>query len=214
VLFRSNVPVLSWVLLRGRCRDCGTRISARYPGVELLTAVVFALLAARFGAAWALPAFLYLAAVGVALAFIDYDTRRLPDVIVLPSIAVGAVLLLAPAAGQAAWGSYVRALLGALVLFGFYFVVWFVYPKGMGFGDVKLAGLLGLHLAWLGWGALVVGAFLGFLIGAVVGVALMIGHRAGRRSAIPFGPSMCAGALLGILIGPAIAGWYFGLLAF
>jgi leader peptidase (prepilin peptidase)/N-methyltransferase len=93
-------------------------------------------------------------------------------------------------------------------LYGFYFALAFVYPAGMGFGDVKLAGVLGLLLGWLGWGALVVGAFFGFVLGGVVGAALMFARRAGRRTAIPFGPFMLAGAFLAVLYGHTIAHAY------
>ena len=209
---RDNIPVLSWLLLRGRCRDCGAPISARYPGVEALTGVLFLLMALVLGMSWELPAYLYLTAVGVALAFIDLDTKRLPNALTLPSYLAMAGLLLLPAILDDRWGDYGRAMLGAGVLFGFYLLLALVYPAGMGMGDVKLAGVLGMALAWFSWGTLVVGGFLGFLLGAVVGIALMAIGRAGRRSALPFGPFMLAGTLLGILAGPAIADWYVGIL--
>lgn len=209
---RDNIPVLSWLLLRGRCRDCAAPISARYPGVELLTGVLFLVMTLAIGLTWELPAYLYLTAVCVALAFIDLDTKRLPNVLTLPSYPIMAGLLLIPAIVDGRWGDYGRALLGALALFAFYFVLALVYPAGMGMGDVKLSGVLGMGLAWLGWGELLVGAFLAFLLGAVVGLGLMLFRRAGRRSAIPFGPFMVGGALLGILVGPEIAAWYAGLL--
>jgi leader peptidase (prepilin peptidase) / N-methyltransferase len=209
---RDNVPVLGWLLLRGRCRDCGEPISSRYPLVELATAALFALMAWRPGATWELPAFLYLAAVTVALTMIDIDVHRLPDAIVLPSYAVGALLLLLPAMAEGEWHAYLRALLGAAVLFGVYFVLVLVHPAGMGFGDVKLAGVLGLYLGWLGWGQLAVGGFLGFLLGGVWGVALLAAGRAGRKSAIPFGPFMLAGALLAVWFGAGLVDAYLDLL--
>lgn len=209
---RDNVPVLSWLLLRGRCRDCGTGISGRYPAVELATAVVFGVLAWRFGFDWALPAYLYLGAIGVALAMIDIDVHRLPNAIVLPSYGVAAVLLLIPAVIDGAWGDYLRAALGGLVLFGFYFLLAFIYPSGMGFGDVKLAGVLGAYLGWLGWGVLLIGGFIGFLLGGVVGGGLMLVHRAGRKSKIPFGPFMLTGAFIAILAGQWIFDGYLNLM--
>jgi leader peptidase (prepilin peptidase)/N-methyltransferase len=209
---RDNVPVLSWLLLGGRCRDCGARISVRYPLVELTTAVLFGLMAWRLGTVWELPAYLYLAAIAVALTLIDVDVRRLPNVIVLPSYVVGAGLLLLPAGAAGEWDAYLRALLGALALFALYFALAFAYPAGMGFGDVKLAGVLGLYLGWLGWGELAVGAFLGFLLGGAWGVALLLARRAGRKSAIPFGPFMLGGALLAVLVGGALSDAYVDLL--
>jgi leader peptidase (prepilin peptidase)/N-methyltransferase len=205
---RDNVPVVSWLLLRRRCRDCGEPISARYPAVEAGTAVAFAGVAAYFGLVAHLPAFLYLTAIAIALALIDVDVHRLPNAIVLPSYIVGAALLAAPSLIEGDYGQLARAAIGAVALYAFYFVLVLVYPSGMGFGDVKLAGLLGMYLAWLGWAELAVGAFGGFLIGGVAGLGLMLSGKAGRKSKIPFGPYMLIGAFAGIFFGDAVAGWY------
>lgn len=206
---RDNVPVISWLMLRGHCRDCGASISRRYPLVELSTGIIFAVLAARFDLDAALPAFLYLGAIGTALWMIDLDVKRLPNAIVLPSYGVAGGLLLAAAAFTGDWWSLLRAVLGMAALYGFYFVLALIYPAGMGFGDVKLAGVLGLYLGWLGWAEVVVGGFLGFLFGGAVGLGLMAVHRAGRKSQIPFGPFMLSGALAAILWGGALADLYF-----
>jgi leader peptidase (prepilin peptidase)/N-methyltransferase len=211
--YRDNIPVVSWLLLKGRCRDCHEPISARYPLVEVLTAAVFGLLAGQIGLEAELPAFLYLGAVGVALAMIDLDVRRLPNALTLPSYVVGIVLLGLAALVDDDSDSFLRALAGMAALYAFYFVLVLVYPKGMGFGDVKLAGILGLYLGWMGWGELIVGAFFGFLLGGVVGGVLMATKRANRKSAIPFGPFMLAGALLAILVGGPIAQGYLDTLA-
>ncbi len=209
---RDELPVVSWLLLRGRCRECGMRISARYPLVEALTAAVFVVLALRLAdQPSAIPAFWWLGAVGVALALIDLDTRKLPDVLTLPSYAVGIVGLGLAALATEGHTPWLRALLGCAALYAGYFALAFAYPAGMGFGDVKLAGVLGLYLGWLGWPSLVVGAFAGFLLGGAVGVALILARRAGRKSALPFGPFMLAGALIGILAGQRIADGYLHL---
>ena len=205
---RDNVPVLSWLVLRGRCRDCRAPISPRYPLVEAGTALVFAVLAARIGLDPELPAYLYFGAIGVALALIDLDVKRLPNVIVLPSYVVALVLLVAAAVVNHDLADLARAVPGMVALFGLFFLLAMVYPAGMGFGDVKLAGLLGLYLGWLGWGEVVIGGFLGFLFGGLVGMALMVTRRAGRKSQIPFGPFMLAGALVAILWGGALADLY------
>ena len=205
---RDNVPVVSWLLLRGSCRDCGEPISRRYPLVELATGAVFAVLVLRLGWDPALPAFLYLGAIGVALWMIDLDVKRLPNAIVLPSYVVACVLLTAAAVVTGDGGSLLRAGLGMAALYGFYFCLAFAYPAGMGFGDVKLAGVLGLYLGWLGWAELVAGGFLGFLFGGVAGVLLIVARRAGRKSQLPFGPFMLAGALVAILWGGALADLY------
>lgn len=209
---RDNVPVLSWLLLRGRCRDCSAPISPRYPAVELLTGVLFALTALRSGASWELPAFLYLAAICVALTWIDVDVRRLPDAIVLPSYPVLAVMLTGAAALSGDWGPLLRAAVGGVVLWAFYLLLWRIKPGGMGYGDVKLAGLLGAGLAWVGYGSLAVGAFAAFLLGGVFSIVLLLAGRAGRKSRIPFGPWMIAGAVLGVAAGEQLAAAYLTLL--
>jgi leader peptidase (prepilin peptidase) / N-methyltransferase len=208
---RHNIPVLGWLLLRGKCADCGSRISVRYPLVEAGTAVLFVAVTARFGFSWELPAYLYLAAIAIALAMIDLDVMRLPDKIVLPSYAV-AVVLLAPAViADRSWAGAARGLIAAILLYAFY---WFlaVLPGGMGGGDVKLAPLLGLYLGFLGWNSVAIGAFAGFLLGGLFGALLMGLKLATRKSRIPFGPYMLAGAFLAVFAAAPIAGWYSALL--
>lgn len=205
---RDNVPVLSWILLRGRCRDCGEPISARYPLVEAGTAALFVVMTLRFGEDWALPAYLYLAAVGIALALIDLDCKRLPDALTLPSYPVAAVLLGAAMLLGSDSGDLLTALLGGLAMFALYFALAFAYPAGMGFGDVKLAGVLGMYLGWLGWGAWAVGTFLGFMLGGVFGIGLILVKKGGRKTAVPFGPFMLLGVLIAVLVGPELASGY------
>ncbi len=209
---RDNVPVLGWLLLRGRCRDCRAPISVRYPLVEAATAVAFGLVA------WfaitgdrtpvVLPALLYAAAVSIALSLIDLDVRRLPDAIVLPSYVVLVVLLGVASLAEGDWWPFVRALLGGAVGFGFYFALAVVHPAGMGFGDVKLAGVLGMLLGWFGWAALAVGGFAGFLLGGVYAVLLVVTRRGSRKSMIPFGPYMIVGAWCAVVWGEDVARLY------
>jgi len=178
--------------------------------IVLLTAVVFALLGARFGFSAELPAFLYGAAVGIALAVIDLMHHRLPNALTLPSYVIAGALLGLAALVRGDGAAMLRALAGLAVLYALYYLLMLIYPAGMGFGDVKLAGVLGLYLGWLGWAELAIGGFLGFLIGALAGIGLMAARRANRKSALPFGPSMLLGALVAVLAGPAIADWYLG----
>lgn len=212
---RHNIPVLGWLILRGRCADCGEPISARYPLVELGTGVLFAVAALRVttgstAGGWALlAAYLFFAAVSVALAGIDVDVRRLPDVIVLPSYPVLGVLLALDLNGLA----LARAAIGGAALFAFYFAIAFAAPAAMGFGDVKLAGLIGAMTAYLSWGTLLAGAFGGFLFGALAGVMLMAAKRAGRKSALPFGPFMLLGAWAAILGAGHLGDAYLSLLS-
>jgi leader peptidase (prepilin peptidase)/N-methyltransferase len=195
--------------------------------VELVTAaafvavVWFALASASTALAalsgWAMGvliiAYLYFAAVSIALTLIDLDTRRLPNAIVLPSYIVGGILLTGASLLSGDWAALLRAGIGMAALYAFYFLLRFVRPDGMGGGDVKLAGVVGMYLGYLGWGPLVVGAFAAFVLGGVFGIALLLLRRAGRRTAIPFGPWMIAGAWVGIFSGEAIARWYVGLFA-
>jgi leader peptidase (prepilin peptidase)/N-methyltransferase len=214
----DNIPIVSWLLLRGKCRDCGSHISLRYPLVEAGAAVFFAIVSVRFGSALAqaddpasviagvlaLIAFLYLGAISLALTLIDLDVKRLPNVIVLPAYAVGAVLLGAASLLSADYASLVGAAVGCVALGAAYLLLALGYPGGMGFGDVKLAGVLGLFLGWLGWGPLLVGAMMAFLLGGVFSLVLLATRRGGRRTAIPFGPWMLLGAWVGILAGTPI----------
>jgi len=207
-----NVPVLGWLLLRGRCADCGAGISVRYPLVELGTAALFVAVAARFGLSASLPAWLYLAAIAVALALIDLAALRLPNAIVLPSYVVAPLLFLPAVIVERDWAAGLRGLLAMAILWSFYFALSFVYPAGMGFGDVKLAGVLGLYLGYLGWSSVAVGTLAAFLLGGVIGLALLATGRAGRKSALPFGPSMLAGALIALFAAAPITDWYTSLL--
>lgn len=223
---RDNVPVLSWLVLRGRCRDCRTSISARYPIVELATGLFFVLVAARLWPLVGVPtealplvarllslvAFLWLAGVSVALTVIDLEHHRLPDAIVLPSYAVGGVLLAASSILIGDWPALVRAAIGLASLFAFYLIAALSYPGGMGFGDVKLAGVLGLYLAWLGWGEFAVGAFAAFLLGGLFAVVLLATRRVERTGGIPFGPWMLAGAWVGVFAGGTVSTAYLTLL--
>ena len=222
---RDNIPVLSWLILRGKCRDCGAPISARYPAVELGTGVFFAavtwwLLASTdeiatgymiAATALALAAFLFLAAISVALGLIDIDTHTLPNRIVYPSFIVAGVLLVASAVVSGDYFAVARCAIGAGALFSAYLVMALLYPGGMGFGDVKLAALLGLYLGFLGWPQLVVGAFAPFFIGGLFSIALVVLKKAGRKSRIPFGPWMLVGTWVGIFAGAPVAGWYLRL---
>jgi leader peptidase (prepilin peptidase)/N-methyltransferase len=173
-------------------------VAVRPPLLELGTAALFLLVALRFGASWELPAFLFLAGVGVLLAVIDLQHRLLPNRIVLPSIAAAAVLLLIAALPGQEWPTFLRACAGGAVLFAVFLVMALISPRGIGWGDVKLAALIGLALGWLGWGAVVVGAAAGFVVQAVVALFLLAGRRVGLRGELPFGPAMLVGALLAI----------------
>lgn len=167
-------------------------------------ALAWASLTFRLGgqAQWSLlPAYLYLGAIGAALALIDIDVHRLPDLIVLPSYPIAFVLLLVPTVVTGQWGALLRGMLAGLALFVGYLVLALVSPGGggLGLGDVKLAGVLGLLLGWLGWSPAVVSVFAAFVIGGVIAVILLIAGRANRSSHVAFGPSMILGAWVAVM---------------
>jgi leader peptidase (prepilin peptidase) / N-methyltransferase len=185
----------------GTCPAC----KASYgPGLRVVMPVTVAaslLLAFAAGARPELAVWLLLVPCGVVLAATDLTVRRLPDVVTLPMLAGAAALLGVAGLLPRSAGSWLGAVLGAAALAAFYFVMFLVNPEGMGFGDVKLAATLGLALGWYGWDVLFAGAFAGFLLGAVAGLTLIVRRRASRRTALPFGPFMLVGALLGVSLG-------------
>lgn len=180
-------------------RTTGLTIVDRRAVYVVVTAIGAGLTGWGVGARWTLVAWLWVALLGAILSFIDIQHHRLPDALTLPSyVVVGAALLL-PALAYGQWDAYLRAWLGALAMFVGYFLLALIYPAGMGLGDVKLAGVLGLVLGYIGWPFVFVGFFAAFFVGAFVGVGLMVFGRAGRKTAIPFGPFMFVGALTALL---------------
>jgi leader peptidase (prepilin peptidase)/N-methyltransferase len=207
---RDNVPVVSWLLLRGRCRDCGTGISVRYPLVEAGTGLLFATLALILGPTAVLPAYWWFGAVALTLVLTDLDLKRIPNRILLPGTVVGTALL-----GIGAWiegepGALLRALAGGAGYFGLLFLLAVVARGGFGFGDVKFAFLLGEFLAYRSWGTLFVGAFAAFALGGIVAGMLLALRRVSRKDALPFGPALVAGALLALAVGERASDWYLG----
>ena len=176
------------------------------PVTAVATGVLFALVATRFGPAWELPAYLLLAGVAVLLALIDLRHHLLPDRVVLPAIAAGAVLLALAGAIEGDGRAILRALIAAVILFVVFLVLALLAPSGLGMGDVKLAALLGLHLGWLGWNAVVLGAAAGFVVQAVLALLLLASRRIGLKGELPFGPAMLLGAALAIGWGTAVLG--------
>jgi leader peptidase (prepilin peptidase)/N-methyltransferase len=205
---RDNIPVLSWVLLRGRCRHCQVHISARYPLIELACAALFGAIGARFAHSWALPAYLVFGAGLLAISVIDLEHYIIPNRIVYP-LGFASVPLLALGAGlEGEWWWFARALIGAAGAFSALFVIHVASPRGMGFGDVRLSFLIGLYLGYLGALDVPVGLFLGFAYGAVIGVLLIATGLRTRKQHVPFGPFLAAGAMTMILVGGPILDWY------
>ncbi len=195
----DNVPVLSYLLLRGKCRHCKARVSPRYPLVEGLTGFLFGLAVYEFGLSLALVPALVFIAVLIALAGTDLEHRLLPNAIVFPATLVGLVLSIA--VDPTRWWVYV---VSAVAIAAGLFALVFAYPRGMGMGDVKMGGMLGAYLG--PYAALAV--FIGALVGTLVGGVLMVMGRMGRRTALPFGVFLAVAGVLVLFVGEDIRGAY------
>lgn len=207
---RDNIPVLSWLLLRGRCRDCHAPISIRYPIVEAAVGALFAATVIVIGLEWALPAYLWFVGVTMALVLTDLDVKRIPNRILYPSTIVGTALLLFGAVVDGKVGSFWRGLGGAGIYFALFFVIALVAKGGFGFGDVKLAFFLGEYLAFQSWEVLGAGIALGITVGGAISLGLLVIRKVDRKTHIPFGPAMVAGAYAALVFGEALADWYLG----
>jgi len=189
----------------------GVDVRLPVPVSAATAAVTGFVVGARLGPAPALAAFLVLAVAAVLLVGIDLRLRRLPDRLTGWSAVIGLIGLATAAVVDGAWASYGRAVLAGLAYLGTYLLLFLVVRAGLGAGDVKLAGTLGLHLGWLGWPTLVLGAFAGVLVGGVVSLALLVTRRADLQTRVPFGPSMVVGALVAIALGDpsaaSLLGW-------
>ena len=197
----DNVPVLGWLLLRGRCRACKEPISWRYPAVELATAVLYALVAATQDETIRVVLGVLLVTTLVPITLIDLDTRRIPNAITLPS-AIAALV-----AGLALDLDFVpEQLIAGAAAFAFFFAAAYLYPRGMGMGDVKLAGVLGLYLGR----AVAPAIFIALITGVLVGVVIIarVGQEAGRKTAVPFGPFLALGGIIAFFVGDELVDSY------
>lgn len=206
----ENIPVISYLILRGKCKGCGARISARYPIVESISGLLSAYAAWHFGFGLAAGAALIMVWALIALTFIDFDTQLLPDAITLPLLWLGLLLNI-----NATFTSLAHAVIGAAAG---YLVLWSVYwlfklatgKEGMGYGDFKLLAAIG---AWLGWQLLPLTILLSSLVGAVVGIALIVIAKHGRNIPIPFGPYLAGGGLIALFWGQPLTESYLQLLS-
>ena len=204
----DNIPVVSYVVLRGRCRACGARIPPRDALLELGIGILFVLLAWRLSSAWALPAYCVLAAAVVGISAIDVEHMRIPSTLVYSTAVLGAPLLVLASAGTHRWSALLGALIGGAVAFAAFFTLFFAVPKGIGFGDVRLAGLCGGFLGWMGYREVIVGFLISFIVAGVPAAVLLAMHKVNRRTQIPFGPFLAAGTVITVLFGaPVIHAW-------
>jgi len=202
VRWYDNVPLLSWAVLRGRCRDCRNRISIRYPVVEAVTGAAFLLAYLRLGLGWPLLIVWAFTAAMVCVALIDHDHMIIPDKIVLPGAALG--LLASIAISPADWWKFLVAGVGAAA---FMFLLALVWPGGMGPGDIKMALFMGVVLGV----SVVTALFVAFFVGAAAGMFLLATHRRTRKDQIPFGPYLALGSVLAVLAGQGVLNSYLAL---
>jgi leader peptidase (prepilin peptidase)/N-methyltransferase len=204
----DNIPILSYLLLGGRCRICTAKISFRYPLVEFLNASLYALLLWRFGLAWHTLIYGILCSALIVITLVDLDFQIIPDVITLPGIVIafiaGSFLMPDPFMRYSRLG-FLASLIGFLAGGGLYYAIAILSKGGMGGGDIKMMAMVG---ALMGWKSVILTTFLGSLTGAIVGIFLMIFKGKGRKTRIPFGPFLALGVLITLFFGQEIFHWY------
>ena len=209
IRFYDNIPLISYLLLLGRCRHCHHPISWRYPAVEAITGLLSLALFIRYGLSFQYLLFLLFAATLVTISFIDLDHQIIPDVLSIPGIVAGLAAAFIP--GNVSWFDSIIGIIGGG---GTLFLVGLVYEKltgkqGMGGGDVKLLAMIG---AWMGWRSLPFVLLVSSLTGAIIGSVFLLAAGKGYRVRIPFGPFLSLGALFYIFFGPQLTNWYISLL--
>ncbi|ADB33401.1 peptidase A24A prepilin type IV [Kribbella flavida DSM 17836] len=208
LLRRIPEPILDEDQTKLRYADLATPRAAAW--CALLAGVCGGLIGWQLGLSAGLAAWLVLTVSGAVLGYIDARTRYLPSAIIWPTYGAVAAALVVGAAVSGQWGSLRRAAIAGVIGFGVFYLLWFVFPRGVGFGDVRLSGLLGMALGWLGWGELITGLYGGFFLGAVLGVVLTLAKVFKRREMFPFGPFMLVGAVAGVLFGEPLERLYLG----
>jgi leader peptidase (prepilin peptidase)/N-methyltransferase len=209
----ENIPLFSYLFLLGKCRNCGVRISPRYPLVEFLNAILYLALFVHFGAGWHLPVLFALVSAMLVITFIDLDFQIIPDAITLPGIVIGllSASFIFPDPFSLSYGQwpivgFINSTTGFLLGGGLFYFIAYASRGGMGGGDVKMMAMVG---AFMGWKAVLLTTFLGSLVGSVVGLFMMVFMGKGRKTKVPFGPFLAFGSLVTLFWGSVILQWYF-----
>jgi leader peptidase (prepilin peptidase) / N-methyltransferase len=204
----DNVPVISYLLLAGKCRKCGQNISLRYPSVELLNGLLYAAVILQFGIGWHLPLIFALVSALIVITFIDLDFQIIPDVITLPGMVIGLAashfLFPDPFTRNSLLG-FVNSVIGLFAGGVSFYLIAILSKGGMGGGDVKMMAMVG---AFMGWKGVLLTTLIGSLTGSLIGVGLMVFKGKGRKTKIPFGPFLALGSLITLFFGRAIYHWY------
>lgn len=202
IKFYDNIPLLSFLILKGRCRQCKTKISWRYFSIELLNGLFYLFLYLKFGLSFKLAAYLVLTSSLIVVTFIDFDHKIVPDKITLPGIILGLIFsFFTPI-------TFIDSLLGTIISGGLFYLIAAISRGGMGGGDIKLVAMIG---AFLGIQKILLTIFVSAFIGSIVGITLMILKKKKRKDALPFGPFLALGAMISIFWGTQIINWYLGL---
>lgn len=204
----DNIPILSYILLRGKCRKCGESISLRYPMVELLNGLFYIAALNNFGLGWHLPFLFAFVSAMIVITLIDLDFQIIPDVITLPGIVIGMISasFLLPDPFNVSVVGFKNSLIGFLLGGGLYYLIAVLSRGGMGGGDIKMMAMVG---AFSGWKAVLLTTFIGSLVGSIFGIFLMVFKGKGRKTKIPFGPFLALGAIITLFWGGKILHWYF-----
>lgn len=204
----DNIPIISFLILGGRCRHCSAKISLRYPLVETLNALLYILVQWRFGLGWHTPVLLAFCSAMIVITFIDLDFQLIPDTITLPGIPLGLLagsLILPDPFERSSILGFKEAFIGLLSGGLLFYVIAFLSRGGIGGGDIKMMAMIG---GFLGWKSILLTTFAGSLIGSLIGIFLMVFRGKGRKTKIPFGPFLAAGAIMSLFYGQEISALY------
>ena len=204
-----NIPVLGYILTKGQCHFCSVRISMRYVFLEIFTGLVFVAMYIRLPDHWLWPAYSMLALALLIVSLIDIQTMLIPRKVLYPAFFFGFLWLLAVAIGQDHFSAFIRCIVSGVCLFVVFFVIYFLFPKGIGFGDVRLMWVSSFFLGWLGYKVVLVSIFLGIFLAGIWAIGLLARKKVSTKSRLPMGPFLSLGVLLAVLYGQQIAHFWW-----